>query len=151
MLKNKLIELLDRDEPDYKSAANLGAESLPYLLKLIKKGGARLAPRAVYTASLINDEKVSELLSEGTNSSIVDVRVAVAAAIRNRPQLEDTNTMRILLNDTDVGVRKVTLKSIAESDLQNHIINSELKRMVETESNAYVRSLADKVYRGGNH
>ncbi|MGQ7095564.1 hypothetical protein ACUOBA_44770, partial [Escherichia coli] len=74
VLKEQLIELLDRDEPDYNSAASLGPECLPDLLELTKEGGARLAPRAVYTASLIKDNNVTEILKEGASSPIADVR-----------------------------------------------------------------------------
>lgn len=146
MLKEQLIELLDRDEPDYNSAASLGPECLPDLLELTKEGGARLAPRAVYTASLIKDNNVTEILKEGASSPIADVRIATAAAIQNQSDFGDINTLSFLLNDSDVGVRKVILKTISKVYIQNNEIHSEIKKLVDSETNEHVRSLADEVY-----
>ena len=47
---------LDRDEPDYKEAAMLGQDAIPYLSELVKGPDAMLASKAAYLASLIKSE-----------------------------------------------------------------------------------------------
>ncbi|QQZ58942.1 hypothetical protein JI735_19635 [Paenibacillus sonchi] len=148
MLKETLIDLLDRDEPDYNAAADMGPEILPYLLDITKNGGDRLAPRAVYTASLIQSDKVTEVLNEGASSLIPEVRVATAAAINNQQHLGDSisDALKFLLNDNDLGVRKMALTSISNDEFHaNDSIRSEVKKLTSTENNK-LRLFATEVY-----
>ncbi|MED3025640.1 MULTISPECIES: HEAT repeat domain-containing protein [Bacillus cereus group] len=154
MLKEKIIELLNRDEPDYAAAADLGPESIPILLDLTKNGGKEIAPRAVYTASLIQYEKTNQVLEEGASSSIPDVRVATAAAFKNFNQQSmgdvDSNILTSLLQDEDAGVRKVTLSTISQNQINNTTVRSGVEKLVNQEENKQVRALAESVYKEMN-
>ncbi|KJD42565.1 HEAT repeat domain-containing protein [Paenibacillus terrae] len=156
MLKETLIDLLDRDEPDYKAAADMGPQIFPYLLDITKNGGERLAPRAVYTASLIQSDKVTDVLNvlkEGASSSIPEVRVATAAAFNNQQHLGDSNsdTLKFLLNDNDMGVRKMALTSISKDEFHaNDSVRSEVKKLTTTENNE-LRIFATEVYNKIKH
>ncbi|MGQ0518659.1 hypothetical protein ACT453_56185, partial [Bacillus sp. D-CC] len=66
--------------------------------------------------------------------------------IQNQSDFGDINTLSFLLNDSDVGVRKVILKTISKVYIQNNEIHSEIKKLVDSETNEHVRSLADEVY-----
>ncbi|HFK1739972.1 MULTISPECIES: HEAT repeat domain-containing protein [Bacillus] len=151
MLKDKIIELLNRDEPDYAAASDLGPEIIPILLDLTKNGGQEIAPRAVYAASLIQHEKTNQVLEEGASSSIPDVRVATAAAFKNFNSQSmgdvDSNILSLLLNDEDAGVRKVILSTISQNQINNTTVRSGVEKLVNGEKNKQVRTLAETVYK----
>ncbi|MCR8844322.1 HEAT repeat domain-containing protein [Paenibacillus sp. SC116] len=112
MSKEKLIQLLDREEPDYKAAAELGPEIIPVLLDLTKSGDPKIAPRAIYTAGLLQDANAIEILKEGASSDLADIRVAAAATLRKVTGMGDSDLLNTLLNDSDPGVRKVASKGL---------------------------------------
>ncbi|MEC2257865.1 hypothetical protein P9H08_14495 [Bacillus cereus] len=129
MVMDLLRSLLNRDEPDYTKAAKLGAEAIPYLLELVKGAEPRLAPRAVYTASLINNEQAVNVLEEGMKSLIPQIRVAAAAAVRHQPNHVGNKFIPPLLEDNDIGVVKVTLQSMRLS--KNKEMKSEVEKLAQ--------------------
>lgn len=104
--------ILTRDEPNYMEAAQLGAEAIPHLQKLLQEGDNLLASKATYLASMINSDRALDVVKEAAASEHAEVRAAAAAATRNLPQMTLTDMLGSLLDDGDVSVRKVTLKSI---------------------------------------
>lgn len=105
--------ILTRDEPNYMEAAQLGPEAIPHLQKLLQEADPLLASKATYLASLINSDQAVDVVREAAASEHVQVRAAAAAATRNLPQIPVTDMLSSLLDDGDVSVRKVTLKSIS--------------------------------------
>ncbi|MBI4784131.1 MAG: hypothetical protein HY785_22865 [Oscillatoriophycideae cyanobacterium NC_groundwater_1537_Pr4_S-0.65um_50_18] len=110
---------LNLDEPDYGKLALLGAEIVPFLKQLTLGTDAMLASKAVYLASLIQSEQSPSVVAAGISSPEVLVRVAAASAARNLPKALSINLFDSLLDDRDVGVRKVALNSISASGLLN--------------------------------
>ena len=107
----QVLAQLRQDEPDYEQATNLGPEALPHLARLVEEGDPELAPKATYLAGFINAEQSSEVVKRASRSSLPVVRVAAAAALSD---LEETPTplLESLLDDEDVGVRKLALRSL---------------------------------------
>jgi HEAT repeat protein len=108
----QVLAELNRDEPDYLEAAQLGPEALPHLEMLVKSPDSLLASKATYMASLIHDEKSVAILRIAAHSNFPEVRVAAAAACRNVSINAVNDILNSLKNDQDSGVRRQALKSI---------------------------------------
>lgn len=105
--------ILTRDEPNYMEAAQLGPGAIPHLQKLLQEADPLLASKATYLASMIKSDQAVDVVKEAAVSEHAEVRAAAAAATRNLPQMPVTDVLSGLLDDGDVSVRKVTLKSIS--------------------------------------
>ncbi|HKR14685.1 MAG TPA: hypothetical protein VJT15_21635 [Pyrinomonadaceae bacterium] len=105
--------ILTRDEPNYIEAAQLGPEAIPHLQTILQEADPLLASKAAYLASMINSDRAVDVVKEAAASEHAEVRAAAAAATRNLPQKPVTDVLSNLLDDGDVSVRKVTLKSIS--------------------------------------
>jgi hypothetical protein len=135
---------LDRDEPDYRQAAQaLGPDALPHLEQIIRKGDAESASRAVYLASLFVHERASALVAMGMERPEATLHVTVAAAARNLvPQLRATMLLR-LLDEDDVGVRKFALRAVPEQP--ESALVAKVERLARNEPQPALRRLAGEV------
>lgn len=149
MSKEQLLELLSSDEPDYAEAAKVGAEQISALVDIVKKSEETLAPRAVYTASLIKSGDITEVLQEGASSSSPVVRVATAASLRNVERAHGSDTVvgliEFLLKDSDAGVRKMALSSVSDSDIGNEAIRSGIEDLAQHDELDEMRRFASEV------
>src|SRR5262245_42586394 len=102
-------------EPDYRSLQRSGPEILPHLATLVRDPSPTIASRAAYLAGLINHDRSEDVLRAGAASPSPKVRAAVADAIRNFPRPSGSGLLINLLHDDDAGVRKVAIKSAANS------------------------------------
>jgi hypothetical protein len=107
----QVINQLDREEPDYGQAAQLGSEALPHLITLIQGENLGLAAKAASLAGLINASQSADVLEIAAQHPEPVVRVAAAASAKNLTSIPTSLTME-LLNDSDAGVRKWTLKTL---------------------------------------
>lgn len=147
-------ELLDVDEPDYEFAALLGRGMIPHLKELV--GGDNrlgLASKAAYLAGLIEDEQSAEVLSQAVASGDALTRLAVASTLTNVDQHTRLRLAGQLLGDDDMGIRKMTLKSVlAKRAPGDTDMNPELMRTVRglaaTDPIASLRELASKIDMG---
>jgi hypothetical protein len=105
---DQVLNQLDRDEPNYLQAAQLGAEALPHLITLIQGQNPGLAAKAAFLAGFINAAGSAAALEIAANHPEPAVRVAAAASARNLTSIP-TSLAMALLNDSDAGVRKWTL------------------------------------------
>jgi len=102
---------LEPEEPDYASAAQLGADAIPYLTQLVQGDDPMLASKAAYLASLIESADADAVVAMAANSAHEAVRAAAAASVRNLSQMQ-VSLVESLLHDQDASIRKVTLHSI---------------------------------------
>jgi hypothetical protein len=109
---NDVKAALDPEEPNYEKAAKLGAEALPHLEALVSSGDTMLASKATYLASLIKDDKSSDIISAAAQSDDPVVRVAAAAAASNLTAAGASPILEELVGDPDPGVRKVARTSV---------------------------------------
>ncbi|MEJ7683424.1 MAG: hypothetical protein WKG06_37315 [Segetibacter sp.] len=61
----QVINQLDREEPNYSQAAQLGTEALPHLITLIQGENLGFAAKAAYLAGIINAGQSSDVLRNG--------------------------------------------------------------------------------------
>ena len=107
----QVVNQLDRDEPDYGQAARLGSDALPHVMALIQGDNPDLAAKAASLAGLINVDQSAAVLERAAQHSEPVVRVAAAAAAKHLTSIPASLVMD-LLNDSDAGVRKWTLKTL---------------------------------------
>lgn len=131
---------LDREEPNYQEAAQLGPEAIPYLNELVNGSDAMLASKAAYLASLIKSDKSVSVLEAAARNSEPIVRIAVASGIRNLSEHEANLISDLLVEDRDFGVRKVTVKSI--SRFKSPEIMAKIKKLADKDPEPFIRDLA---------
>jgi hypothetical protein len=107
---------LDPEEPDYnKAAKNLGPEALPHLERLIVGDHSMLASKAAYLAGLIGTENSVPVLERAARHGDATVRIAAAAAMQHLPSAAASDLLLGLVDDPDVGVQKVAMRSVPEN------------------------------------
>jgi HEAT repeat protein len=107
----QVLSQLDREEPEYKRAAQLGRDALPHLLTLIQGADLGLAAKAASLAGLIDADQSAAVLEKAAQHPEPVVRVAAAAAASHLTTIPTSLAMG-LLNDSDAGVRKWTLTAL---------------------------------------
>jgi HEAT repeat protein len=131
---------LDRDEPNYEEAARLGPDAIPYLNELVNGPDGMLASKAAYLASLIKSDRSVSVLEAAASNSEPIVRIAAASGIRNLSEHEASRVLDLLIDDRDIGVRKVALKSI--SHFKSPELMTKVKKMADKDPEPFIRDLA---------
>ena len=140
----QVLAELDRDEPDYPHAAELGTEALPHLRQIIEANDPLRAAKAAYLASLIPNNGSTDLLRQAADRREPEVRVAVAHALRNTAQVP-TDVLGGLLDDPDPGVRKVALSTVRAVGVPE--LRDKVEHIAEHDSEAFVREVAAEAVR----
>lgn len=131
---------LDAEEVDYVGASQLGPDAIPLLKELIQGADLALASKATYLVSLIRSEASAEALETAAASQESVVRVAAAAALRNLPEVQAERVLDRLIDDSDLGVRKVLLKSADR--FKSPEIEERLQQVAETAQEPLIHELA---------
>ena len=100
------------EEPDYGTAKQLGRGALPHLEELVEGPDPLLASKAAYLTGLIGGPRATAVLQSAAVSRFPEVRVAAAAGAANLEAQAASMVLLPMLDDADVGVRKVALKSV---------------------------------------
>jgi|RhiMetdeSRZDD1v2_1073273.scaffolds.fasta_scaffold898950_2 HEAT repeat protein len=140
---NEVLAYLEPDEPNYAQAAKLGPDALPYLKEIIDKQDVMLASKAAYLVSLIKSEESLPILEYAALNKNPTIRVAVASGIRNISEKDANMLLDKFIEDKDVGVRKVTLKSVAK--FKSSSIVSKVQKLLESDPEPSIRKLASDV------
>ena len=134
---------LDPDEPSYKQAAQkLGPEALPHLAEIIRDSDEGLAAKAVYLASLIPSDGSSAVVASAATRPEATVRVAVAAGASNLPPGQRSSLLVRLLDDHDIGVRKLALRAVAPAP--DAALAAKVEALARSEPEPALRSLAQE-------
>ena len=131
---------LDADEVDYANAKKLGSAAIPFLMELVQGGDLGLASKATYLASLIKSKQSADVLEAAAARDEPVVRVAAASCIRNLSQTQAEHMLDRMIDDPDVGIRKVALTSAV--NLTSPKVAAKLQQMAETDPEPFVRELA---------
>jgi HEAT repeat protein len=107
----QVLAEIDKDEPNYARAAKLGPDAVPHLRQIAEADDPLRASKAAYLASLIPGQGSVDLLTAAAAHHAPEVRVAVAHALRNTKEAPPA-VLETLLEDSDPGVRKVTLGTV---------------------------------------
>jgi HEAT repeat protein len=140
-----VVRQLNRDEPDYVRAAQLGPEALPHLRQLIEGDDLGLAAKATYLAGIMNADESTRLLEIAARHPDPVVRVAAAASARNLTRITASLAVTFL-DDADPGVRKWGLRTVEVNQPQG--IKPNLERIMNDDPDIGLRERARKVLEG---
>jgi HEAT repeat protein len=110
-LRNQLSDI----EPDARTYAGIGSAEIPLLEQLLQDKEPWMAARAVFALSRISDAKAITILSGAVADPRPEVRVAVAASVRNLKPQDGSNILLKLLTDKDLAVRKFAVQAVSET------------------------------------
>lgn len=139
---NSVHALLEPDEPDYVKAAELGPDAIPYLKQIIDGPDTMLASKAAYLASLIKSEKSVSVLEAAATSQEPIVRIAAASGLSNLSEKDADRLSDLFIEDKDVGVRKVTIKSV--SKFKSHVFIEKVQKLAQSDPQPFLRDLASR-------
>jgi HEAT repeat protein len=132
---------LDREEPDYGKAAELGPDAIPHLTRLVSDADPLLASKAAYLAGAIDDRRSMEPIELAAKRPEPEVRVAAAAAVRGRSRLPGER-LAFLLGDGDPGVRKVAIRSLLGSPSAREQVLERVRQIAEEDPDKSIREVA---------
>lgn len=125
MTMDELRMRLSAIESDESTYSGITASEIPLLEELLTDKEAWMASRAVFALSRVPDPKAVTILSRVVADPRPEVRVAVAASLSKlRPQ-DANNILLTLLDDTELGVRKVAVKTV--SGINNAAVHAKLR------------------------
>jgi HEAT repeat protein len=136
---SQVLEELDKDEPNYDRAAQLGPEAIPHLEQLVLADDPMRASKAAYLATLIPGADADQVLNAASAHSDPRVRVAVAhgASARGRASVE---LLDKLLDDSDPGVRKVALRAADQAGMPE--LHDKVARIASDDTEPFLRDMA---------
>src|SRR5215207_6666628 len=112
--KEQVIVERDTDELDYQALARMfGAEAIPVLRAIVNEDDPMRSSKATYLASMIAGDEGDAIVAEAAQHSNPVVRVAAAGAARDLANPSEA-VLSTLLAHNDAGVRKLSLRSIAD-------------------------------------
>jgi HEAT repeat protein len=136
----QVLARLDTDEPDYAALATLGPEAVPHLKVLVRSDDPGIASKATYLASLIESDESLEVVEAATASPHETVRIAAASGLRNLAPAQAGPTIERLLDDKDVGVRKLALRAVADLGMSG--LEPKVKKMAADDPEEGLRQQA---------
>jgi HEAT repeat protein len=142
---DQVLEILEAEEPDYGRGVELGPDALPHLATLAAGPDSGLAAKAVSLAASIQDERSTGILQEAAQSSDPIVRVAAANAAPGLPDEAAASVLLALLDDQDLGVRKVALSSVGDSAPDE--LQAKVAQLSESDEVSELRDLSKDVLR----
>lgn len=116
--KEKLQSMLDNEETDYTKIVKLvGTENVEHLKEFAKSRNVMRAQKAIYLASMMEDNVGLPVLEIAALSRVAVKRIAVASGLSNLKS--GTGKSRLseqLIRSSDVSVQKLVLGSVKETD-----------------------------------
>jgi HEAT repeat protein len=138
-----VISALQPDEPDYAAAAqHLGPQAAPILAELAAGDDLELASKAASLAGFLSSDAARPVLQRAASHADPSVRVAAAASLERQPQLVNELGSG-LLDDSDTGVRKWTLRSLQAHRPEG--FRDQVSAVASTDEVSAVRALAAEV------
>jgi len=135
-LKSQLSEI----EPTESMYRGIGAAEVPLLRQLLEDKEAWVAARAVDALSRIDTPEAHASVAEAARSPRPELRVAAAV---NAPKLsldQCDRVLDVLLDDTNVGVRKFAISSVSERNSLK--VKEKLRSIANSDADRMLRQLA---------
>jgi hypothetical protein len=139
-------DALEPEEVNYRAAAQLGPEALPHLAELARGPDMMLASKAIYLASLIEGGQAEQILEEAAGNPEPVLRVAAATGLKNvKTENAAGRIADRLIADRDLGVRKLTVLSVAA--LPMPALRQRMRSAVERDPEQVIRELGVRTLR----
>ena len=101
-----------------------------------------LASKATYLASLIGGEQSVRIVETAVQRPEPEVRIAAAFGVRNLKIADAEPIVDRLIEDEDVGVRKVTVTSMIAFD--SPAMNARVRELSQQDPEPLIRDLATR-------
>jgi HEAT repeat protein len=135
-LRNQLSVI----EPDDGIYDGIGASEIPLLEQLLRDEEAWMASRAVFALSRVSDAKALTILVRSLTDPRQEVRVAIAASVRNLKPNDANNMLIRLLTDAEVGVRKFAVEAVSKA--HNAAVHAKLRDLEAQDPAPSIRDVA---------
>jgi hypothetical protein len=135
-LRNQLSDI----EPDEATYSGIGAEEIPLLEQLARDPEAWMASRAVFAASRVKDARAKAILARAAGDPRPQLRVAAAAATKNLEPAAANSLLLQALNDSDLGVRKFAVQSVAPA--HSEPVHARLRELESADPAPAIRTAA---------
>lgn len=132
--------LLEPEEPDYDAGKKFGKAALPLLKKLASQKDPMLASKAVCLAGMIGGEESLPTIEQASRNSNISIRVAAAYAVQHLKKGLADGVLTRLLNDKDIGVQKLAIRSAAKSGTVR--LRENIMKLSRSKSSTFIRNEA---------
>jgi len=120
--------------------SKLDAEDIPTLRQLMDEAEPWLAARVIFALSRLGGDDANAIIQQAAVDERKEVRIAVAACSKALPDTLSDSILEVLMDDTDIGVKKYAIKSInSHSDIR---IKNKLQILSQEGANEVLRSMA---------
>lgn len=113
MTDEELKFALGNEEPQYGViVVKLTAADIPRLQTLADGGDVALASKAIYLASLLQEDSAHQIVARAAKSGNELLRVASATALQNLPTLTRAKVADALIDDHNPSISKMVIRAI---------------------------------------
>jgi hypothetical protein len=127
-------------EPDDGIYDGIGPSEIPLLDQLVQHSEGWMASRAVFALSRIPDSRSVAVLSRVAADPRQEVRVAVAASMKNLNPKDADGILIRLLTDSELGVQKFAI--LAVSGAHDAAVHAKLKDIQTRDPSPLIREVA---------
>ena len=126
--------------------AQITAEDIPSLKKLLKEDEAWLAARAIFALSRVDNPESTEVIMNAVKDKRSAVRVAIAHSANALKQPVATERiLSALITDKDVGVRKFAIQSIPKTVSPE--LMEKIRSISQEDSHDYIKGISSEKIR----
>lgn len=141
----QVLTEIDKDEPNYAAAAQLGQDALPHLQMIVEANDPLRAAKAAYAASLIGGPGAIDALRKAGDHHDPQVRIAAAQGLKNLAEAAPTDLVMKALSDHDSGVRKLAV--VTASFLKRVDLNQKILSIAQGDPEEHLRAAASSAAR----
>lgn len=143
--REELERLINLDEPDYPSIVRqLTPDDVPLLTQLAQDPNPGLATKAISCLGLLGSEAAVAGLQGAVAHADPVYRIAAAHALRNAPtSATGVRLLSTLLDDHDVGVRKLALKSVDLGNISS--LKEQVRQVNLREPNEALKTMSQSI------
>lgn len=139
----QLKTLLSFIEPEPSLNLEITIEDIPNLAKLSLSKDLIISMRAVEQLSKINDDDAFKAIQTALKQDIPVLKIAAALGAKYYSKSNFNKLIPKLLEDQDVGVRKVTLNSLPK--VIDASVKLQVKKMIVNDKSEMIQKLAKKI------
>jgi hypothetical protein len=145
MTEDELRIALDNEEPQYAAlAARLDASDVPRLRKLATGDDMARATKAVYLASLVEQDEAHDIVVEAARSPKELMRIASATALPNLPIAKREIAADTLIDEANPAVAKLVLRAV---DVRSTRLAPKIRALEARSPHAELKTLARETLR----
>jgi hypothetical protein len=142
--KKDIYMMLSNEEPDYPAIAKkLNKSNLNDLRSLASSNNNMIATKAIYLASLIDEDDSSAIVDAASKSRSELKKIAAASALQNLKVAAKYDAIASrLLNSRNAGIKKMALLALSKKGTKSLSVKRKLERVSRLEKSSRLKSLS---------